>query len=219
MLSHSLTASFALQQLYFELGCFLGISSVQLFSELWHMRLPETWVQPESNSYSPCPHSSEGCLKHCSGSTLSPGSLMWPLLISSMSSHHSWPCTLCSHSNTEWPKSSVLSLYTPSTSSNLCFTQKCPLTALPAHSGPGDSYSYFPPPGSLLWCLWLGEVPLPITSCQSSSSSYCLWAIQTHYIDCRGYRRLSHHNEWALCSMQRRTLFTWAYHSHWDKLL
>lgn len=77
MLSHSLTASFALEWLYFELGCFLGISSVQLFSELWHMRLPETWAQPESNSYGPSPHPSERCLKHCSGSTLSPSSLMW----------------------------------------------------------------------------------------------------------------------------------------------
>lgn len=141
-----------------------------------------------------------------SGSTSSPGSLMWPPGPFQFSLHlclrgHS----TCSHSNSEWPVGSVLSPYTPSAPSNLCFCSEgscqCCLTIM-AH------VTYFPPPGSLLWCCWLGKVaPLhilpsqitflfpPVASTLLVSIVFTAWLTENY-----------HYNKWALCSMPNGSL-------------
>lgn len=84
------------------------------------------------------------------------------LPISSMLSHHTWPCISCCHSNAERPVGFILSPYIPGASSKLCFCSEvssdhpaCPLW-------PMWLLLLFPPPGSLCWCLWLREITSPL---------------------------------------------------------
>ena len=121
------------------------------------------------------------------------------------------PCHLThSHSDTKGPVGSVLSPYMRA-SSNLCFCSEgsCP-PCLPILAQVTPIPTFLPSPtlGRLLWCLWLGKVPLPsypaLTN-HTPGSSCWLWALGINCIQCLAYRSLCY-NEWALCSMPNGSL-------------
>lgn len=111
------------QQLSFELGCFLGMSSARFilctYKNRDHRRL--TWRKDSRfgtrSSRNPGVTGTEflqppppaGCLAHFSGSTSSLGSLTWPSGPFQSSFCLRLLCLPHSHSDTKWPAGSVLS--------------------------------------------------------------------------------------------------------------